>query len=479
MRGLVASAGRIVGRASAATTTQTRPRRAGRAARFAGRFRLVRAPGADGARIGPHGRAGAPSPDATDGSRPRVAQGRRREPGGRSEPGGSRRGNGPSGPAPPPALHPAAWPGRPERHVRLRTARRQPGPGGPGRAVLVHPTKGRRAPVPVERLTVRRDPAGPTSTGPAPAAPRPPAGQPHRRRPAPPRPRRPPRRPTGTDADRPRPGRATPTRGSQRDDRPAAGMGRRSPGQRFRLRRASTAVAPCAIPRAGIGRPAGLTRRRQRPPSRDAGLDATTRKWGSVARRGARALNQPAGDGPSASEVWRDAVARAGPAGRPPDRAEPDWAPEETWIEEAVPDRSEAPGNRARSPAGASSVGADFATSPPGERESLLLAAGVAASRDPSWTSCRPPRVRNAGRESPPAWRMPPTPTRRSVIRRPAASCAPSRMKYPARRRSVSCTGWCCTALASGRTRPGSWRPTGSSAVRLISIQCWPTAIGP
>ena len=171
------------------------------------------------------------------------------------------------------------------------------------------------------------------------------------------------RRPTSTDADRPRPGRATPTRGSQRDDRPAAGMGRARQANASDSGERRRPARPAQSP-GGIGRPAGVTRRSSAPPSRDAGLDATTRKWGSVARRGARALNQPAGAGPSASEVWRDAVARAGPPGRPPDRAEPDWAPEETWIEEAVPDRSEAPGNPARSPAGASSSARlrDFAT---------------------------------------------------------------------------------------------------------------------
>jgi hypothetical protein len=58
-------------------------------------------------------------------------------------------------------------------------------------------------------------------------------------------------------------------------------------------------------------------------------------KWGGVARRGARALGRNADEGPSASEVWRDTVARDAASNRP-QRATP-WTPDETWIVESEP----------------------------------------------------------------------------------------------------------------------------------------------
>lgn len=69
--------------------------------------------------------------------------------------------------------------------------------------------------------------------------------------------------------------------------------------------------------------------------------DSPASKWGGVARRGARALHSDhEGDhGPTASDLWREAVARAG-AARRPDPDEP-WQPEEQWIEETRADREE------------------------------------------------------------------------------------------------------------------------------------------
>lgn len=60
--------------------------------------------------------------------------------------------------------------------------------------------------------------------------------------------------------------------------------------------------------------------------------DSPASKWGSVARRGARSLYSDDDRGPSASELWREAVARAEATKRTDQLP---WQPEEQWIEEA------------------------------------------------------------------------------------------------------------------------------------------------
>jgi tetratricopeptide (TPR) repeat protein len=64
-------------------------------------------------------------------------------------------------------------------------------------------------------------------------------------------------------------------------------------------------------------------------------------KWGGVARRGARSLERGDDVGPSASDVWRQAVARAAGSDDGERPREP-WTPEETWIVEPEPDEPEA-----------------------------------------------------------------------------------------------------------------------------------------
>ncbi len=55
-------------------------------------------------------------------------------------------------------------------------------------------------------------------------------------------------------------------------------------------------------------------------------------KWGSVARKGARSLADSPAGGPSASDLWRQAVVRAGGDQIARDRP---WTPDEVWVEEA------------------------------------------------------------------------------------------------------------------------------------------------
>ena len=84
-------------------------------------------------------------------------------------------------------------------------------------------------------------------------------------------------------------------------------------------------------------------------------------KWGSVARRGARSLGQDPSLAPSASEVWRDAVARAsGPEGDSAHR-EP-WAPDETWILEPRPEAAKRPSIRPAARVGGRPQARDLAT---------------------------------------------------------------------------------------------------------------------
>ena len=124
----------------------------------------------------------------------------------------------------------------------------------------------------------------------------------------------------------------------------------------------------------GISRPARPTRA-----PRAAGAPtppADNRKWGSVARRGARVLGQAPGEGPSASEVWRDAVARAGsPDGK--DRADEPWSPDETWIEDPAPEPERSKPRKAIAAAGTKpqlrdqATGKDGVASPGGRRRTV------------------------------------------------------------------------------------------------------------
>jgi tetratricopeptide (TPR) repeat protein len=67
------------------------------------------------------------------------------------------------------------------------------------------------------------------------------------------------------------------------------------------------------------------------------------RRWGSVARRGAREVGRPS-DEPSASEAWREAAARSG-------RDVEAWVPEEVWVEEGPAEEVPSPRRQARRPA--------------------------------------------------------------------------------------------------------------------------------
>ena len=181
-------------------------------------------------------------------------------------------------------------------------------------------------------------------------------------------------------------------------------------------------------------------------------------KWGSVARPGARALGRDPDLGPSASEVWRDAVARAsdpddGSPGREP------WVPDETWILEPRPD-----GSRARP----RPAGPEVAAGP----QARDLATGKEGIASPGGHRRRVPRpvvdelsaVAGPDRGGKLASRM------------ADATYAYERERYqdarrilrvladevPHPRRCASCTAWSSTASASGRRRPASWRRTGS-----------------
>jgi len=58
-------------------------------------------------------------------------------------------------------------------------------------------------------------------------------------------------------------------------------------------------------------------------------------KWGGVARRGARSVVDGPDGGPSASELWRDAVARA--EGEQAAETREAWAPDEVWVQDPEP----------------------------------------------------------------------------------------------------------------------------------------------
>ncbi|HUJ64113.1 MAG TPA: tetratricopeptide repeat protein [Acidimicrobiales bacterium] len=70
-----------------------------------------------------------------------------------------------------------------------------------------------------------------------------------------------------------------------------------------------------------------------------------------MARKGARSLSDASPGGPSASDLWREAVSRAGGSDLPEDGH---WTPDEVWIEEANPDE---PLTSRRTPAPAGPTG--------------------------------------------------------------------------------------------------------------------------
>ncbi len=165
------------------------------------------------------------------------------------------------------------------------------------------------------------------------------------------------RRAARRDGDRPQPAAQAPARRQQapaRRSRPQPdGVSRagrpdrpRRPDQPGGISRTSQANRPRRPdqPAGGLSRPLRHTRTPSGPtpsagPTSSAGLTPTAnRKWGSVARRGARTLTSAPADSPTASEVWRQAVARA--SAPPGSDAAPDqaWVPEETWIEEPQAD---------------------------------------------------------------------------------------------------------------------------------------------
>jgi len=164
-------------------------------------------------------------------------------------------------------------------------------------------------------------------------------------------------------------GMAKPARSSaaRRDDQPG-GMARPArprrddqPGGMARPARPRRDDQPGRTPRPGRAVPL------QRKTS-----TSITNKWGSVARRGARALGQAPGDGPSASEVWRETVARAGGADA---SAEP-WLPDETWIADPLPVDEPAPRPHqdrpvAKGPQPRDLAGKDGVASPGGRRRNV------------------------------------------------------------------------------------------------------------
>jgi predicted Zn-dependent protease len=94
-----------------------------------------------------------------------------------------------------------------------------------------------------------------------------------------------------------------------------------------------------------------------------------------VARAGARTLGQAPGEGPSASEVWREAVARAG-AGSDR-RADEPWMPDETWIADPDPADELPPARPTRGRAASGpqyrdlATGKDGVASPGGHRRTV------------------------------------------------------------------------------------------------------------
>jgi hypothetical protein len=155
---------------------------------------------------------------------------------------------------------------------------------------------------------------------------------------------------------------------ARRDENTAGGVSR--PARARRDENTSGGVsrparARGASPAGGVARP---VRRAGPTPT-----SAQTKKWGSVARRGARVLGQAPGEGPSASEVWRDAVARAGGPNPGAAAGEP-WVPDEIWVADPGPD--EAPSRASNRDNGASrgpryrdlATGKDGVATPGGSR---------------------------------------------------------------------------------------------------------------
>ena len=95
--------------------------------------------------------------------------------------------------------------------------------------------------------------------------------------------------------------------------------------------------------------------------------------WGSVARRGALSIGQAPAEGPSASEVWRDAVARAGS----PNPTDEPWVPDEVWVADETVDEPEPRGRvalngRSRAPRARDvATGKDGVASPGGRRRNV------------------------------------------------------------------------------------------------------------
>jgi hypothetical protein len=114
--------------------------------------------------------------------------------------------------------------------------------------------------------------------------------------------------------------------------------------------------------RNGAGRPWQGEERRPGPP--------VNPKWGSVARHGARAVTGDGPDGPSASELWRQAVARSEES----KGQQPVWAPEETWVLEPEVEAEVQPVRSSRPPVTAArdlATGREGAPSPGGARRKL------------------------------------------------------------------------------------------------------------
>src|SRR5262249_23316724 len=118
-------------------------------------------------------------------------------------------------------------------------------------------------------------------------------------------------------------------------------------------------------------RPASDPRRREASPSPAAGYRreasppaasgrSPTMKWGSVARRGARSLERGNDAGPSASDVWRETVARVGGDRDPREREA--WTPDETWVVEPAADHEEVSPRRSAPRAGRRPQPRDLAT---------------------------------------------------------------------------------------------------------------------
>src|SRR5579875_244659 len=175
---------------------------------------------------------------------------------------------------------------------------------------------------------------------------------------------------------------AAPAKRALRGSRGGDASGPRSAAPPPAARRARTGAGSPPGPRARTGTPRGAGSggvRRPGAPARSAGR-AESQKWGGVARRGLRSLHTTESGGPSASEIWRAAVARSGRGAE-----DEGWEPEEVWVAEpeeqpSRPSRAEPPRPRdlATGPEGVASPGGRRRTIPRPVVEELSLTAGAA-----------------------------------------------------------------------------------------------------